>query len=288
MSPSIEESLQAKRQWVAEQRSAGVEGIFKAQAIALPLPPSFHDAVRAPRAEHAIIGGVKRRCPRSGASYDVDLAAMVRVMEERGVSAVALTPDEDLYGGCFADLLVVAQTTSVPILCSDLVIDPLQIVMARCHGAAAVTVDASVVNDRELKALFRQSVELGLDLVFVARSASDLDRISRVRVGSAESGGPRIVGIDARDTATGELDLALCERLWPAIPEHVAPIVAAGACTRADVLTLEAIGFEAFVVCDPLMETDRLDEVVHQFAGEPVAAASSSQIPLAEIELERS
>ena len=64
---------------VGERRREGIEGVFKAQAIALPLPPSFHDALRVPRADRAAIADIRRRAPERGDhAWDIDIADMVR------------------------------------------------------------------------------------------------------------------------------------------------------------------------------------------------------------------
>jgi indole-3-glycerol phosphate synthase len=265
----FEELIEARRRWVADRRREGVEGVYKAQAIALPLPPSFHDAVRVPRAERAIVAGYKRVFDGGAERSPHEVAEFVARAEAAGACAVAIWPDETAHDGSYHDILAAAQSSSLPVLSRDPVIDPVQIVMARAHGAAAVTLDVSVLNDEEFRALFRQALDLGLDVLAEAHSALELDRIACFRMGSAGGSGARLVGLSAID-ASGAADLAQYERLWPGLPEFAATVATSGISTHEHVVSLESIGFDAMLVSDPLHAEADLGRTMLTFAGTPV------------------
>lgn len=254
--------IDARRAWVAARREEGVEGVFRATAVALPLPPSFHDALRVARSERAVVAEVFRTDPGTGESWDIEPAARVGALEALGASAIAMHVDEDRRGSSHGDLLAAAQSTSLPILCRDLILDPVQIVMARAHGAAAVSLHAGVLSDRELKALFREALDLGLDVMLEVTSARELDHASRLRRGSSESAAVRIIAVDACG------DPANWERLRPGIPEH-AVAVATGVCTPEHLAAAEEAGFDAFFVGAPLLCPDPTDAAA-TWLGEPI------------------
>jgi indole-3-glycerol phosphate synthase len=243
-----------------------VEGVFKAQAISLPLPPSFNDGVRVARADRAVIVGLKRRVGvGSDIAYDVDFSALARRAEAAGACALAVWPEEEFFGGGYHDILALAQATSLPIWSRDPVIDPLQIVFARAHGAAAITIEVEFVNDDELRALIRQAAELGLDVVLEGRSAPDLERIANFKMGSSEASGARIVAVGA--SALNEaLDY---ERLAALLPEFAASIASSGLDDGGKLGALEADGYDAFLVSDPLLSTNDFEETMGDFAGLP-------------------
>lgn len=258
-----------RRAWVAERRREGVEGVFKAQAIALPLPPSFHDAVRVPRAELAAIADVRRRAPgRGDHAWDVDIAELVCALERAGATALAIHVEDEHYGGCYQDLLLAAQVTSLPILCRDVVLDPLQITMARAHGAAAVVLDASLVDEMELRALFRAALDLGLDIVVECRSAQDLETALRVRRGSSDSGSVRIVGVRGGPITT---DDTTYERLVQHVPDFVVSLAMCDVGSRVEAERLEALGYDAFFVGDAILDAEDPGAALRAIAGEPVA-----------------
>lgn len=264
--------VERRRTWVGERRREGIEGVFKAQAIALPLPPSFHDALRVPRADRAAIADIRRRAPERGDhAWDIDIADMVRSLERAGATALGIHVEDEHYGGCYQDLLLAAQVTSLPILCRDVILDPLQITMARAHGAAAVVLDASLVDEMELRALFRTALDLGLDIVVEVRSAQDLDSALRVRRGSSDSGSVRIVGVRGGQPAN---DDTTYERLIHNVPDFVVSLAMCDVGTAEDAMRLEALGYDAFFVGDAILDADDPGAALRAIAGEPVAAES--------------
>jgi len=244
---ALESWVEARRPWVAARRRENVEGVLRAQAIALPLPPSFNDAVRIARTERALIAGIMRRDPGTGRTLDVDIATFVPRAESLGACAFAVYPDEELHGGSYADILAVAQCTGLPVLSRDPVIDPVQIVMARTHGAAAVTLCVGALSDNDVRTLFRQALELGLDVVFEVGSAAELDRLARVRVSGPESAGAGLVAVHAVGFDGKSADLPCYERLVEKLPEAAAGIAAAGICDETDAAAVVAMGYDAFV-----------------------------------------
>lgn len=265
--------VENRRAWVEERKREGVEGVYKAQALALPLPPSFNDALRVPRAERPVIAQLMRRSA-SGVDIEMDIATVVPRLEAAGVSALAIHTDEEHFGGSYHDILAAAQCTSLPILCMDLVLDPVQITMARAHGAAAVVLDAGILSDKELRALFRHALDLGLDVLVTVQNATELARASRIRRGSSESAGIRIFGINIELSGDTAADVASYERLAPGIPEHAVGVVMhpvnSGSWPR-----LEAMGYDVMMGESDLLEAADLEEAVYALAGAPMPSLAS-------------
>ncbi len=55
--------------------------------------------------------------------------------------------EPEFFGGSFTDLSDVADAVDVPVLCKDFVVDPVQLFVARGHGADAVLLMVSVLGD---------------------------------------------------------------------------------------------------------------------------------------------
>jgi hypothetical protein len=247
--------IERRRDWVSGQKKAGVEGVFRATAAHLPLPPSLHDALRVPRAERAALAQVGP--PGDGTCLEQALRA-----EAGGASALVIRPDESGAGHGYSDILALAQATPLPILCADIVVDPVQVVMARAHGAAAVWLSATVLPERELRALYRECVELGLECVISASSAQDMERAMSVRLGSADQSGARILAVEA------SVEEPTFARLSPMLPDYVVRLAMDARLDATRVARLEALGYEAFWAPDGEAPERRLSEL----AGTPLAA----------------
>lgn len=261
--PLVPDSLEARRQWVVQQRRDGVEGVMKAVTLALPLPPSFHDALRVPRAEHCVVADI--RVPATGRD-GFDVASWVQRMERLGASAFAVSVDPTVGGTSYEDLREAAQATSLPILCRDLVFDPLQVTMARAHGAAAIVLAPSIVPEREFRALYWQALDLGMDVVIEAASAHDLQACAKVRRGANDAhGGVRIVGIDG-DAGNGGRH-ANYERLAPSIPDLAVRLAMTSVTSCEDIRALSRLGYEAFLIGDVLFDSEDLTDCMRAMAG---------------------
>jgi len=263
--------IQRRSAWVMGLRRDGVEGVFKAQALALPLPPSFHDALRVPCAERCIIAEFKRRSPgRPQPTKCVSPDQFAVCAERLGVTALSIRVDDEHHGGCYADLLSMAQRTSLPILCRDIMVDPLQITMARAHGAAAIVLSPQLLPDREFRAMYRHALDLGLDILVEVRSAQDLEQAAKTRRGASDNGSLRIVGVDGCPPDGPHLNCVTYERLAPTLPEHAVRIALSGILDEAHVARIASLGYDAFLVGDALLDCESIDTTLRELLGEPI------------------
>jgi indole-3-glycerol phosphate synthase len=265
MTATVAGLLDRKVAWVEGRRKENAEGVYKAHALALPLPPSFHDAIRVPRADRAVIAQITVSDGRGDPSR---VGQLVRELETAGVSALALKGDFEPFEEVYQHVLAAAQVTSLPVLCREAVLDPLQIVMARAHGAAAVTLEPSIHSDRDLRALYRLATELGLDVLLVVRSPSDMDAVQRLRRNALDGATGRLVGVTCNGETCRESDLNHFERIAVGLPEFVVAIAVADVASEQAALALESSGFECFMVSVGLHSTS-VPEGLRSVAGSP-------------------
>lgn len=248
-----EEIIVKKKTWVEDRRREGVDGVFRATALMLPMPPSLHDALLVPRSERAVIPHLCREKLLEAGGRVEDISAMVRAFTESGASAFVVSTFMTKDGIGYEDVLTAAQNTHVPVICSDMVIDPLQCTLARAHGAAAVLLCAHLLDIKSLRHLRRAAQELSLQTVLDVSSVRHVESASRKNdvKGGREF---RIYGADlfclsSRDNAT------LRQRLADASPEHSLMI------TKVDAQPLNEVQtrYHAFVldVNTPDIDTTR-------------------------------
>src|SRR6185503_7619088 len=96
-----------------------------------------------------------------------------------------------------------------PILAKDFVVDPRQVAEARLHGADAVLVMLSVLDDAEAKQAMAEAERLGMDALVEAHDEAEVRRAVALGAG--------LIGVNNRDLHTLEVDLATTERLAPLV-----------------------------------------------------------------------
>lgn len=252
-----EELIVKKKSWVEQRRREGVDGMFRATALVLPMPPSLHDALLVPRAERAVIPHICReKLLQVGGSAD-DIGTMVQAFTEDGASAFVVSTYTTEDGIGYDDVLTAAQNTHVPIICSDVVIDPLQCTLARAHGAAAVLLSAHLLDIRSLRHLRRAAHELSLQTVLDVASVRNVDSVTR----EGKNKGERAFRIYAADLFcfSSRDNTTIRHRLADASPEHTLMISSVDNDEFDDVETLTHAGYHAFVVDanDPDIEATR-------------------------------
>jgi indole-3-glycerol phosphate synthase len=245
MTATVARFLDRKVAWVEGRRKENAEGVYKALAMALPLPPSFHDAIRVPRADRAVVAQLTIG---DGMGDPGRVGHMVRELEQAGVSALAVLGDFEPFDDVYRHVLAAAQVTSLPVLCREAVLDPLQITMARAHGAAAVTLEPSIHSDRDLRSLYRLASEMGLDVLLVVRSPADLDAVQRLRRNAPDGATGRLVGVTGHGEGTAAAELHHFERMGVGLPDFAVAVAVSDIDSASTAGELESSGFECFML----------------------------------------
>lgn len=186
---------------------------------------------------------VKRASPSQGPIADVVPGSVARGYCG-AADAVSVLTDTPYFGGSLADLAAVRLAFDGPVLAKDFVVDPRQIAEARLHGADAVLVMLSVLDDVGARACLATAERLGMEALVEAHDADEVRR--------AVDLGARIIGINNRNLKTMHVDLATTEELARLVPADRILVSESGIETRAD---LERLGrrVDAFLVGSSLM-----------------------------------
>src|SRR5699024_8350350 len=83
-----------------------------------------------------IIAEFKRTSPSKGVIRDgLDPVEQAKLYERNGASAISVLTDTPFFQGSFTDLEKICEAVSLPLLCKDFIIDPIQIDRAKASGA---------------------------------------------------------------------------------------------------------------------------------------------------------
>ncbi len=212
--------------------------------------PSCRDAMAALSGDDVtVIAEVKRGSPSRGTMAAIDdPAALAGDYEAGGARVISVLTEPRWFGGSLADLAAVRSAVQVPVLRKDFVIGSYQLWEARAHGADIVLLIVAALEQNALVSLVERAVSIGL-LPFVEVHTED--ELSR-----AVEAGARVIGVNARNMGTLEVDRRVFARLAPLIPHGIIKIAESGVRGPHDLLAYAAAGADAVLVGESLV-TDK-------------------------------
>lgn len=243
------------------QRRALTRPLADVERVALARPAA-KDALAflSPADRVKIIAEVKRASPSRGALAEIpDPALQASLYETGGASAISVLTEERRFGGSLADLEAVTARVSVPVLRKDFIATRYQVLEARAAGADLVLLIVAGLDRDLLQELFAFVVDLGMTPLVETHSADELEV-------AIDLGAP-LIGVNARDLTTLELDRDLFGRLSDRIPATAVKIAESAVLTPDDVAHYRAAGAdvvligEALVTGDPIATLARFLEV---------------------------
>ena len=204
----------------------------------------FREALGAPGL--AAIAEIKRRSPSLGEIRpDADPARIAADYERAGAAAISVLVDER-FGGDWADLRAARASVQAPLLAKGFFSTGEHLRTAKEAGADAVLLLLRDLDDAQTAALLALAAELGLDSLVEAHDAAELDRAIAL--------GAPVIGVNARDLATFEIDRKTQLDLVAKIPPDRISIAESGIRTRAQGAAAELAGADAILVGSALMQ----------------------------------
>lgn len=246
MLPFLTRACAEARERVRAARARVPDAAVARQAHDAPPAPSFADALRSPGL--AVIAEVKRSSPSRGAIADIpDPAALARSYARGGAAAISVLTEPAHFNGSLEDLRRVAAAIGAPVLRKDFIVDAYQLTEARAAGAAAALLIVAALTDAELAELMAAADEVGLDVLVETHTEDQVERAQGAQR-SAATGRPLILGVNARDLTTLDVDLGVVARLTEARPSDAILVAESGIRGPQDAANMAALGADAVLV----------------------------------------
>src|SRR5581483_11171529 len=182
-----------------------------------------------------------------GPIAETEPADRARAYEAGGAAALSVLTAPRHFDGSLADLRAARSATSLPVLRKDFLVHPVQLIEARAQGADAVLLIAAALSDAELKAMLAAAGDLGLGVVLETHAERDLER--------ALASEARVIGVNARDLETLEVDLERALALARRLPSDRLALLESGISTREHVERALEAGARAVLVGEALMRS---------------------------------
>ena len=220
------------------------------ERAALAQPPA-RDALHAlaPADRVKIIAEVKRASPSRGHLAEIpDPALQAARYEQGGASAISVLTEGRRFKGSLADLEAVRTRVELPVLRKDFIATPYQVLEARAAGADLVLLIVAALEQPLLQELHALVLELGMTPLVETHSRDEVLRAADL--------GAALIGVNARDLSTFELDRDLFGRLYDDLPRDAIKIAESAVLTPADVAHYRAAGADVVLIGEALVTSD--------------------------------
>lgn len=216
----------------------------KAKAKSAPAPLNVMAALREPGI--GVIAEVKRASPSRGALANIaDPAQLASAYQSGGARVISVLTEQRRFNGSLADLDAVRAAVSIPVLRKDFIVKPYQIHEARAHGADMLLLIVAALEQSVLESLLERTESLGMTALVEVHAEEEADR--------ALQAGATLIGVNARNLKTLEVDRDCFARIAPGLPSNVIRVAESGVRGTADLLAYAGAGADAVLVGEGLV-----------------------------------
>ena len=218
----------------------------------------------------AVIAEVKRSSPSKGALADIpEPGVLARSYAAGGASAISVLTEERRFSGSLADLDDVRAAVRTPLLRKDFMVDAYQVTEARAHGADLVLLIVAALDDALMRDLHEQARDLGMTALVEVHDAAELDRALALD--------PVLVGVNARNLKTLEVDPRTVTDLLPRVPSGIVGVAESGVTGPADVAAYVRAGAGAVLVGEALVKDGHPEAAIRSFIDVATAVRASAR-----------
>ncbi|THV34660.1 indole-3-glycerol phosphate synthase TrpC [Glycomyces buryatensis] len=261
-----------------EQIITGVRVDLARRETAIPLAQIREAAAQAPAPLDgyaalngggvSVIAEVKRASPSKGNLAEIpDPAVLAAEYAAGGAAVISVLTETDYFKGSLDDLDAVRKKVSVPLLRKDFIVSPYQVLEARAHGADLCLLIVAALDQDTLVSLLERVEGLGMTALVEVHTELEADRALRA--------GAKVIGVNARDLATLQVDRSVFERIAPGLPRDVVKIAESGVRDTRDLIRYASAGADAVLVGEGVVKQKKPRDAV----AELVTAGSHPATP---------
>jgi len=202
-----------------------------------------------------VIAEVKRSSPSRGALASItDPAALATDYAAGGASVISVLTEQRRFGGSLQDLAAVRAAVDIPVLRKDFMVSSYQLWEARAYGADLILLIVAALDQPTLVGLRERAESLGMTALVEVHDEAETQR--------AVDAGARVIGVNARNLKTLEVDRDTFARLAPLIPQGTVKVAESGVRGPSDVLEYARAGASAVLVGEALVTGGRPRQAV--------------------------
>ena len=226
----------------------------------LPAPRNFEKAFA--KTKFSLIAEIKKASPSAGLiRQDFEPITLAKTYEESGASALSVLTDEKFFQGKLSDLKSAKESTVIPVLRKDFIIDELQIFESRIAGADAILLIARILNDAQLKKMLKLTEALGMQALVEVHDVREVRSVLKTEA--------KIVGINNRNLGNFKVNFKNTLKLIKQFPELKNRIIISesGVKNHEDVLALREGGVDGVLVGTSLLKSSNIPKTIEELMG---------------------
>ncbi|NNM44783.1 indole-3-glycerol phosphate synthase TrpC [Knoellia koreensis] len=244
MSTVLEQIVAGVREDLAPRESAVPLDVIRERAAAAPPALDAEAALRQPGL--SLIAEVKRSSPSKGELATIaDPAALAAEYAAGGATAVSVLTEKRRFNGSLADLDAVRAAVRVPLLRKDFMVTDYQVHEARAHGADIVLLIVAALPQADLERMHALARQLGMTVLVEVHDEDETRR--------AIDAGATVIGVNARNLKTLDVDPGTFGRLAPLVPDTCVRVAESGVTGPDDAARFHAEGADAVLVGEALV-----------------------------------
>lgn len=193
-----------------------------------------------------VIAEVKRSSPSKGQLAEIaDPAALAVEYEAGGAHCISVLTEERRFGGSLADLVAVRAAVDIPVLRKDFIVTSYQLWEAKAYGADMILLIVAALEQPALVSLIERTQSLGLTALVEVHDEEEIDR--------ALDAGAHVIGVNARNLKTLEVDRGVFGRVASRIPDSCVKVAESGVRDPHDLIVYAEAGADAVLVGESLV-----------------------------------
>lgn len=208
-----------------------------------------------------IIAEFKRKSPSRGwINREAGVADVTSAYQRAGAAALSILTDSFFFGG--ADEYVrQARSAGVglPVLYKNFIVDEYQLFQARCCGASAVLLIASVLSVGECRRLMSLAHDLGMEVLLEMHGREELDYAELE---------PDMYGVNNRHLGTFVTDVGASFSLSSQLPAGGCLVSESGLSSPECIIRLRGAGYRGFLMGEHFMRSASPGETLYRLVEE--------------------
>jgi indole-3-glycerol phosphate synthase len=208
---------------------------------------SLGDAIRRSPAKNPVIAEIKPASPASGTiRSEPDVGEIAAGYERAGGTAISVLTEPIYFKGREEYLRTARDSSSLPLLRKDFIVDPRQVSESRALGADAVLLIAGLLGDR-LMGMMQCCYDLTLEPLVEVHT--------REEAFAARDAGARLIAVNNRDLSSLSLSLQTTADLAPIVRGGSRVVISASGYTKPEEVSRMRPYCDAFLIGSALMRS---------------------------------